>query len=122
MPSLRSVAYGGLLIIAGVFVFQACGKQTEGMRCELANGNEDCESNLECAERCGFIICCPVGGATAGTTAECREACTTTATDSGVGDTAPTDTLVTPADTGAAETTAETGGDTSDTDTGADGG
>jgi len=106
MRSLRSVAFGGLLIIAGVFVFQACGKQTEGMRCELANGSEDCENGLECAERCGFIICCPVGGATAGKTDECREVCTTSATDTGVADT--NDTGATPADTADAADTADT--------------
>ena len=111
MRSLRSLVFGGLLLIGGAFVFQACGTQSEGMRCELLNGNEDCESSLTCQERCGFSLCCPASG---GSVAECRQECATTGTDTGV--TTDTGTVVdtgTTTDTGAADTGApDTGSDT----------
>jgi hypothetical protein len=106
MRSLRSLVLGGLLLLGGVFVVQACGKQSEGMRCELLNGNDDCESSLICSTKCGFSICCP---STGGSTAECQEKCSTIGNDAAVAETSADAPAEVAADTGAPETTADTG-------------
>lgn len=122
MVSLRSVLSAAALVLAGAFVFQACSKQGEAMRCEVANGNDDCDPGLYCVGRecCSDTICCPADRASA-TTPECRGAAATV-TDSGTSETAA-DTGTTDAgttDTGAADTgTADTGAaDTGAADTG----
>lgn len=104
MSSLRSLLSAGALIFAGAFVFQACGKQSEGMRCETANGNNDCDPGLECVQRecCSEKICCPKVGSES--TEECRGAATAPS------DAATSETTVT--DTGAADTTTDASGDT----------
>jgi len=111
MPSLRSLLSAGALIFAGAFVFQACGKQSEGERCETTNGNNDCDPGLECVSRqtVNDTICCPKDGV-APTTAECAGAATTPS-DAGGTDTAKAETGA-PADTGVADTAADSGSET----------
>ncbi len=43
---LASLALVGLL--AGASVTSACSRQSEGERCSLANGNDDCDGDLVC--------------------------------------------------------------------------
>ena len=48
------------------FLLPACGKQGEGQRCDVANGNDDCEDGLVCTKKkdLGTLsdICCPPAG------------------------------------------------------------
>jgi hypothetical protein len=113
MLSLRLLLSAGALILGGVLVFQACGKQEEGMRCELLNGHEDCDPGLECSSRScsNDTICCPKLGAKT-TTSEC--ACATAGpADAAGAETASTDAGTTDigaetADGGSSETGADT--------------
>ncbi len=99
--SVRSVAFAAAMLFATGFVFQACGKQTEAMRCEV---DDDCDTNLKCSN-VGFAdrICCPPDRARS-TTDECKNGATTPTTDTGTAaETEP------PTDTGTGETAADTG-------------
>lgn len=102
--SVRSVAFAAAMLFATGFVFQACGKQTEAMRCEV---DDDCDTNLKCSN-VGFAdrICCPPDRARS-TTDECKNGATTPVTDTG---TEP------PTDTGAEEVAADTGASETATD------
>jgi hypothetical protein len=55
----------GLLVLVLLLPF-ACSSQSEGQRCNVDNGNDDCESGLECKssrELGGNAdICCPISG------------------------------------------------------------
>jgi hypothetical protein len=68
LASLRSPA-----LLAAVFLFVGCADQGEGERCDLRNGNTDCESGLTCtsaedlnkfagSEQSGAALCCPPSG------------------------------------------------------------
>jgi hypothetical protein len=121
MLSLRTFLSAGAVAVAGALVFPACGKQSEAERCELTNGNNDCDPGLVCEhhEAVSSEICCPIGSPENGTTAECRSDKGEPPKDSGVVDTAVPDTST--ADTGSAETTAPVDtGAVSDADADAD--
>ncbi|MEO7095262.1 MAG: hypothetical protein ABI175_18525 [Polyangiales bacterium] len=65
------IAAASMVVAVGAFMV-ACSKQGEAERCSLDNGNDDCDSNLECVSRPGInsTICCPpIGQAT---TKECN--------------------------------------------------
>lgn len=110
--SVRSVAFAAAMLFATGFVFQACGKQTEAMRCEV---DDDCDTNLKCSN-VGFAdrICCPPDRARS-TTDECKNGATTPVTDTGVEPPADTGTEEVAADTG---TASETATDAPEADTG----
>lgn len=100
-----------MLFAAGLSL-QACGKQTEAMRCEI---DDDCDTNLTCQAR-GFAdkICCP-RDLSRSTTSECKNGPPNPVTDTGTGETAPV------TDSGTAETATDApvgeAGDAGDTGT-----
>jgi hypothetical protein len=60
----------GISLLASAILLVACGKQSEGQRCDLRNGSADCESGLVCTpgdelngiEGKGAALCCPPEG------------------------------------------------------------
>jgi len=111
MVSLRPFLSGAALVLAAAFVFQACSLQSEAQRCELTNGHADCESGLTCqtSGMTSDTICCPPDKANA-TTAECKAAGSSAVVDSGIPETATTDTGTdtgTAVDTGAKDSATE---------------
>jgi hypothetical protein len=55
------------LLVVGGWIALACSNQGEGERCELRNGNDDCQDGLICnpTQYQGSHRCCPVDSATA---------------------------------------------------------
>lgn len=67
--SLSSALAVGSLTLAAALLVSACGRQGEGERCVLANGNLDCNADLECKPSSslrfgadGVSRCCPTTG------------------------------------------------------------
>jgi hypothetical protein len=68
----RIVSIALVTVLGGFVALTACSNYGEGERCELLNGNDDCESPLQCTPRAqipqGFNNsdrCCPQDRATA---------------------------------------------------------
>ncbi len=78
----------GLMAVFALVPF-ACSNQAEGQRCNVDNGNDDCESGLVCTssrELGGNAdICCPASGQS--TSPECTKGGGTTVTGAGGGTT-----------------------------------
>jgi hypothetical protein len=55
------------LLVVGGWIALACSNQGEGERCELRNGNDDCQDGLICnpTQYQGSNRCCPVDSAAA---------------------------------------------------------
>jgi hypothetical protein len=64
MRSWLKLSSAALLVLASAGVMLACAKQGEGERCDIENGNNDCESPNICTCRDGVNahICCPATG------------------------------------------------------------
>jgi len=70
-PALGAWLLGGSLLL-GCSLLLSCSKQAEGERCDINNGNLDCENGLVCVGEdeisvtgTGFALCCPLTEPTA---------------------------------------------------------
>ena len=90
---LLALASAGLAIALVV----SCAGQAEGDRCQLANGNDDCQAGLVCTQGAklnrNYDLCCPPEGTTV-TSDSCKVAPISPGSDAAISDAATTDTGV----------------------------
>jgi hypothetical protein len=95
----KGLATAAFIAVAVLAASGGCSNQSEGDRCSVLNGNDDCSDGLECVAAAEFLgqsgadICCPLKGNSTSTTL-CGLRNNQTATDAAIPEAGPDTSMV----------------------------